>query len=366
MQALKKISQFALVSALLAGCQANNEEESLQETTEREESTEVVETEASEESESTEAEEELTKEDYIELYQPALEFVADKEDETEPDYFTFYDVNNDGILEFITASEDMGPDDLYINEAFYLRDGETPELMGESYVAPVGGRRAAINIYDDGTFLQLEFSSGTGEGQSMLYEIADDQSDLVLIGENSYNVFAEEEDELREGREDIDLNELEWFDFQEMLITSETSENQADDVPFYLEGSQEEVYQEESSEETTESPSPSSNSMDVNAIAQGDFSSIAGTWRNGVGDELSFDANGMASNDFYIYSASLEGSIGSASVSQSNGIGGYALYFLPAGQTKEPVDSSDSSQDRIWAGQSPTDDVNLDYYYKVD
>ncbi|MDU4854378.1 MAG: DUF6287 domain-containing protein [Clostridioides difficile] len=36
--------------------------------------------------------------------------------------------------------------------------------------------------------------------------------------------------------------------------------------------------------------------MDINAIQKGDFSSIAGTWKNGRGDTLTFDNNGLVSD----------------------------------------------------------------------
>ncbi|MBC6978141.1 hypothetical protein FOA39_09625, partial [Streptococcus cristatus] len=38
--------------------------------------------------------------------------------------------------------------------------------------------------------------------------------------------------------------------------------------------------------------------MDVNALANGDFSSIAGTWQDDLGNQLVFDANGLVSHTY--------------------------------------------------------------------
>ena len=46
-----------------------------------------------------------------------------------------------------------------------------------------------------------------------------------------------------------------------------------------------------------ESSLPSeSKGMDISTIQNGDFSSIAGTWRNGTGIEFTFDKNGLVSD----------------------------------------------------------------------
>ena len=43
---------------------------------------------------------------------------------------------------------------------------------------------------------------------------------------------------------------------------------------------------------------PTTSGMDVNALAHGDFSSIAGTWQDDLGNQLVFDANGLLSHTY--------------------------------------------------------------------
>ena len=43
---------------------------------------------------------------------------------------------------------------------------------------------------------------------------------------------------------------------------------------------------------------PTTSGMDVNALANGDFSSIAGTWQDDLGNQLVFDANGLLSHTY--------------------------------------------------------------------
>lgn len=43
---------------------------------------------------------------------------------------------------------------------------------------------------------------------------------------------------------------------------------------------------------------PTTSGMDVNALANGDFSSIAGTWQDDLGNQLVFDVNGLVSHTY--------------------------------------------------------------------
>ena len=43
---------------------------------------------------------------------------------------------------------------------------------------------------------------------------------------------------------------------------------------------------------------PTTSGMDVNALANGDFSSIAGTWQDDLGNQFVFDANGLLSHTY--------------------------------------------------------------------
>lgn len=49
---------------------------------------------------------------------------------------------------------------------------------------------------------------------------------------------------------------------------------------------------------SADSNTPTTSGMDVNALANGDFSSIAGAWQDDLGNQLVFDANGLLSHTY--------------------------------------------------------------------
>ena len=49
---------------------------------------------------------------------------------------------------------------------------------------------------------------------------------------------------------------------------------------------------------SADSNTPTTSGIDVNALANGDFSSIAGAWRDDLGNQLVFDANGLVSHTY--------------------------------------------------------------------
>ncbi|WP_225750129.1 DUF6287 domain-containing protein [Streptococcus sp. Marseille-Q4154] len=102
--------------------------------------------------------------------------------------------------------------------------------------------------------------------------------------------------------------------------------------------------------------------IDAQAILNGDFSTVAGTWRNGIGHEFTFDKKGLV-NAGNINKASI-GSDGSISFSISTGATGYGMTIYPAGATIKWVDS-DLSKNRIIAGQNAPHS-SKQVYYKVD
>lgn len=105
-----------------------------------------------------------------------------------------------------------------------------------------------------------------------------------------------------------------------------------------------------------------SQKIDEQAILNGDFSTLVGTWRNGFGQEFTFDKNGLV-NSGNIEKVSL-GNDGSINFSVRSGNTGFGMSVYPAGTTMKWVDS-DSSKNRLIAGQSvPTNSEQV--FYKVD
>ena len=100
--------------------------------------------------------------------------------------------------------------------------------------------------------------------------------------------------------------------------------------------------------------------MDLEAIANGDYSSIAGVWQDDKGNKLVFNDKGLVSQELEDYGASLT-DYGTASEGIYGGRdGGFLLEYIPAGVTiGDQVDdqgqvvfkdTSDASKNRLWTG----------------
>ena len=105
-----------------------------------------------------------------------------------------------------------------------------------------------------------------------------------------------------------------------------------------------------------------SKKIDEQAILNGDFSTLVGTWRNGVGQEFTFDKNGLV-NSGNIEKVSM-GNHGTIEFSVRSGFTGYGMSVYPAGLIIDGLDS-DLSKNRLTAGQAaPTKSEQV--FYKVD
>lgn len=102
--------------------------------------------------------------------------------------------------------------------------------------------------------------------------------------------------------------------------------------------------------------------IDEQAIQNGDFSTLVGTWRNGLGQEFTFDKNGL------VNSGNIEkvriGNHGTIEFSIREGISRYGMSIYPAGLIMDGLDT-DLTKNRLIAGQSaPTRSEQV--FYKVD
>ena len=102
--------------------------------------------------------------------------------------------------------------------------------------------------------------------------------------------------------------------------------------------------------------------IDTQAILHGDYSSIAGTWRNELGHEIVFNKNGLIKGG-QIYKSGI-GSDGHIDFSVSSGPTGYGMSVYPIGITIKWVDS-DLSKNRIIAGQNAPNSSEQ-VFYKID
>ena len=112
-------------------------------------------------------------------------------------------------------------------------------------------------------------------------------------------------------------------------------------------------------------------SLDMQAIASGDFSSMAGTWRDANGVTYTFDAKRIVSDVAkleLVYAGLDENGIYRTNIRWHN-LTGAALSIipagkkLPAGETVSGQDPTDSSQDRFIIAQGISE--HPDVFYRV-
>ena len=114
---------------------------------------------------------------------------------------------------------------------------------------------------------------------------------------------------------------------------------------------------------------PTTSGMDVNALANGDFSSIAGTWQDDLGNQLVFDANGLLSHTYrgnessdYVLTNSqvYEGKFG-AFLTHKSGNEVASFTAIPKGAPL-PDTGNESPKERILVGQDLTYASQHPYY----
>ena len=91
---------------------------------------------------------------------------------------------------------------------------------------------------------------------------------------------------------------------------------------------------------SADSNTPTTSGIDVNALANGDFSSIAGTWQDDLGNQLVFDANGLVTlqrnngetlNHNAIYNGHVEGDKFRADFGYNGAGSSDPLFVVPVG-----------------------------------
>ena len=125
------------------------------------------------------------------------------------------------------------------------------------------------------------------------------------------------------------------------------------------------------SESKVEKEPAATSSLDMQAIASGDFSSMAGTWKDANGVTYTFDAKGLVSDVAkleLVYAGLDENGIYRTSIRWNN-LTGAALSIipagrkLPAGETVSGQDPTDSSRDRFIIAQGISE--HPDVFYRV-
>lgn len=265
--------------------------------------------------------------------------------------YAFYDINKDGQDELILR-------DQYTLIAIYTLQDDKPVLAKAGGVAGSGGERRILTIYDNGTFVYNNFHSPRPEAHATNYRITNDGK-IEEIKQVDYDLQETKDPAPLLGLDNEKELDIESFDWKNLAPTSAAASSQS--VPTIA-----------------GDLAPSTNSqqvLDINQIQQGDFSTLAGTWRNGKGNELVIDENGQVGPDMSVgvdYAEMKNNTLWAGLV--VNGPGSAILIIAPAGTQIEASDSSntytdasDYTRDRLLVTQYAGGiEVPEEFYYRVD
>ena len=330
--------------------------------------------------------------------------------------YAFEDLNRDGNDELLIG------DGKTIAAVYYLKDNQ-PTLLHVAYVASAGGYRSSLDVFDNGQIVYATWQSLNPEMELTLYslgkgEAKEEKKATIQIGgketaEQALGISAKK----------LNLSKLDWKKFDgsgDSKSTAKAEEKKSESFQVQVSVSDLRIRKEPSTSapsagmiakgthtitETVEaeghtwgklesgqgwialefttrvdgsksaSTSKKSSGMNIQEIQNGDFSSIAGTWRNGKGMSVTFDDNGIskingAPTDQVVDRFNHEFGYLSSSVHSTAPAGASAMSFFPAGQEfpaslKYGNFSVDNSKDIIYWGQNVISDQS-DLFYKED
>ncbi|WP_455440710.1 DUF6287 domain-containing protein [Streptococcus parasanguinis] len=334
-------------------------------------------------------------------------------------HYAFEDLNRDGNDELLIG------DGKTIAAVYYLKDNQ-PTLLHVAYVASAGGYRSSLEVFDSGQIVYATWQSLNPDQELTLYslgkgEAKEEKKATIQIGGNQTA-----EQALGISAKKLDLSKLDWKTFDgsgDSKSTSKEEDKKTGSFQVQVSVSDLRIRKEPSTSapsagmiakgthtitETvdadghtwgklesgqgwialdfttrvdgskTASSSKKSSGMNIQEIQNGNFSSIAGTWRNGLGWVLEFDKDGLTGKGFVTDGSGVVDRInpdhgyisGGIHSSKPNTAGGAAISFLPAGTPMKPdsnqnSDPSDTSKDRIWVGQQYIWDTDS-FFYRVD
>ena len=121
---------------------------------------------------------------------------------------------------------------------------------------------------------------------------------------------------------------------------------------------------------SADSNTPTTSGIDVNALANGDFSSIAGTWQDDLGNQLVFDANGLVTlqrnngetlNHNAIYNGHVEGDKFRADFGYNGASSSDPLFAVPVGVAL-PLNGAPAPKEQIMLGSDAISSAQHPYY----
>lgn len=322
---MKKLVLLGTMILLLSGCSKKSDSRSVSGSWNTN-SSETISSSSSTVSQ-TESNEEVTSNNSI--YDVVLEKLRNDTSESPATHYAYYDIDGNGQDELFSGRywESTGAIEF---AALYYDNNGVADYLAQSYVALAGGYREAANIYTDGTVITAKWMSTGTQIEDTQYQLRADNSGVDVI--KNANVPIGRDVELSDyfdikGKKEFDFSILDW----QPLASEQTS----------------------------------SGDLNIDQILNGDYTSLAGTWKNGRGQTFELSDEGMLEG--MNISSPRESSYGTVTLAcgAANGApGGFAIEVYPTGVKNPKGDHSDSSQPRLIAGQQFIDFPAEAYYYR--
>ena len=322
---MKKFVLLGIMVLLLSGCSKKSDSRSVSGSWNTN-SSETISSSSSTVSQ-TESNEEVTSNNSI--YDVVLEKLRNDTSESPATHYAYYDIDGNGQDELFSGRywESTGTIEF---AALYYDNNGVADYLAQSYVASAGGYREAANIYTDGTVITAKWMSTGTQMEDTQNKLRADNRGVDVI--KNANVPIGRDVELSDyfdikGKKEFDFSILDW----QPLASEQTS----------------------------------SGDLNIDQILNGDYTSLAGTWKNGRGQTFEFSDEGMLEG--MNISSPRESSYGTVILAcgAANGApGGFAIEVYPTGVKNPKGDHSDSSQPRLIAGQQFIDFPAEAYYYR--
>lgn len=249
--------------------------------------------------------------------------------------YAFYDVDDNGTSELFIGW--LSTDGKVYEGSFYYWDGNQPVILAQSFAGSSGGARSSFRVYNDGTVLSTAWSSGTGDGQSILYQLPKDKGRAATLDTRDVKMGVDDTDALFGKSKEMYFNtdQLKWKEFDDVAGSTQAPTNKS--------------------------------GMDTKAILAGDLSSIQGTWRSDAGYSFTIEGNTFTDERKTYTIARIKEDSGKVNWTLAEVMSSPPIYVMfPAGTPLSGVRSyaSDESKDRIFLQpqyDAPQEDIIVFY-----
>ena len=247
--------------------------------------------------------------------------------------YTLEDFDKNGVDELVIT---MGPtrEDHATLDIYTISDGKVIRLTNKDNKLDKIGDKSNLYPLEDGTFSY----SSTDTANYAHYRLNQKGDAFEIVTEGTT------EDIIKNLPPKIDLKQKEWKPTQWYITSPEK---------------QKEVAKKK---------------LDIQAIQNGDYSSLKGTWVDGTGHTFIFDEKGLVDENYEMklsYFKEYKGTLIGGYGPKNSPVGGAAVYIIPGGvpmtadRNDTFIDPIQTDKDRIFAGQQFPRFAS-EFHYRID